>query len=203
MAARDWDLARDTRNMALLENVVYASGVVEMHIPHDVIATQLRMAISRCEKLLHDVPGSLTEMNKNILTAFKSGQTPTTSAAQLEQRQSQFEDDLARRQTAFEEDMRVRAPPAPKFADDNVDEPIGEDNINAVLAEEIARRQLVGVPDDPGRSGNPALVPGSSISSLEARVRALEDRVRTLENPGAEEHEPPREHAGDELEEGK
>ncbi len=203
MAARDWDIARDTRNIALLENVVYASGVVEMHIPHDVVATQLRMAISRCEKAADTPPETLTEMNKSILTDFKSGPAPTTSAAQLEQRQSQFEDDLARRQTAFEEDMRVRAPPVPKFADDNVDEPIGEDNINAVLAEEIARRQLVSVPDDPGRSGNPATVTSSSISSLEARVRALEDRVRTLEKAGVEEHKPSREHAGDELEEGK
>lgn len=182
MVERGWEIARDARNIALLENVIYASGIAGTHIPRDVVTTQLRGAISRCEKLSHDVPGSLTEMNKNILTAFKSGAPPTTAAAQLEQRQSQFEDDLARRQTAFDEAMRVHAPPAPKFADDDIDEPIGEDNINAVLAEEIARRQLVSVPDDASRdvSGD-APGRGEPTPSLEARVKELEDKVRALE----------------------
>ena len=147
-----------------------------------MIVNKLEQAISTCEKDASLPLGDLTFMNKSVLAEFKKTAIPLTASEQAEQRQSRFDNELARRQMAFQEAMKIHVPPAPKFADEHLDEPIGEENIGIMLAEEIAKRQLVESQReetlvDP-ESANMVTAPRLS---LESRVKALEDKVASLE----------------------
>ena len=63
--------------------------------------------------------------NSNPLPIQKTKELITSTDLQSE-RMSQFEKDLSQKQSEFTNAMSLQVPPVPKFSDNNIDEPIGE-----------------------------------------------------------------------------
>jgi hypothetical protein len=118
------------------------------------------------------------EINKSALSAFRETREPVTASDLQAERKSLFDSAMAKKEEEFAAAMRVQAPDMPKFADDETDRPIGEDNIGKLLADELSRRQLVDEGEDDATRDTEVREP---ILSLEERVKRLEEKVKRLE----------------------
>ena len=165
--------------MEMLADVILESQLGGQSHTKESIGARLSICMKKVESGGLMNGRSLMEINKSVLSLFRETREAVTASDLQAERKTLFESAMAKKEEEFAAAMRVQAPEMPKFADDDTDRPIGEENISKLLANEVSKRQLVGEGDEDATPRDEEA--REPILSLEERVKQLEEKVKRLE----------------------